>query len=83
MISRIGRDRRAERTQRPQLPLLDRLIDDAPDVQQDPPLSTGEAAALLRRSVASWVLSLSIRMTRTCARRGSKRRMVPSIPARS
>jgi len=51
MISRIGRDRRAERTQRPQLPLLDRLIDDAPDVQRDPPLSTGDAAALLRRSV--------------------------------
>ena len=51
MISRIGRNRGAERTQRAQLPLLDRLMDDAPDVQQDPPLSTVEAAALLRRSV--------------------------------
>jgi type VI secretion system protein ImpF len=51
MISRIGRDRGAERTQRAQLPLLDRLMDDAPDVQQDPALSTVEAAALLRRSV--------------------------------
>jgi type VI secretion system protein ImpF len=36
---------------RPQLPLLDRLIDDAPDVQRDAPVSLAEAAALLRRSV--------------------------------
>jgi len=51
MITRIGRDRRADQTQRAQLPLLDRLIDDAPDEQRDPPLPTVEAVALLRRSV--------------------------------
>jgi type VI secretion system protein ImpF len=48
---RIGRDRGAESTQRAQLPLLDRLIDDAPDVERDPPLSMAEAVSLLRRSV--------------------------------
>jgi hypothetical protein len=37
MNSRTGRDRRAEQIQRAQLPLLDRLIDDAPDVQRAPP----------------------------------------------
>jgi type VI secretion system protein ImpF len=36
---------------RVQLPLLDRLIDDAPEQQIDPPLSPGEALAALRRSV--------------------------------
>jgi type VI secretion system protein ImpF len=40
-----------EREPRAQLPLLDRLIDDAPDVARDPPLSAGETAAILRRSV--------------------------------
>ncbi|MCC6719748.1 MAG: type VI secretion system baseplate subunit TssE [Acetobacteraceae bacterium] len=33
------------------LPLLDRLIDDAPDQQRDPPMSPGEAMAALRASV--------------------------------
>jgi type VI secretion system protein ImpF len=51
MISRIGQDRRAQRAQRAQLPLLDRLIDDAPDEHRDRPLQTAEAVALLRRSV--------------------------------
>jgi type VI secretion system protein ImpF len=50
MNGRIGRDGRGE-GQRAQLPLLDRLIDDAPDVRKDPPLSAAEAVAALRRSV--------------------------------
>jgi len=36
---------------RAQLPLLDRLIDDAPTQLQDPPLSAGEAMEALRASV--------------------------------
>jgi len=36
---------------RAQLPLLDRLIDDAPESAADPPLSAAEALAALRRSV--------------------------------
>jgi type VI secretion system protein ImpF len=36
---------------RAQLPLLDRLIDDAPDQERDPPMSGTEAMAILRRSV--------------------------------
>jgi type VI secretion system protein ImpF len=36
---------------RAQLPLLDRLIDDAPDQEHDPPMSGAEALAVLRRSV--------------------------------
>ena len=51
MNSRSGRDRGGEQRQRPQLPLLDRLIDDAPDRERDPSVSLAEAAALLRRSV--------------------------------
>jgi type VI secretion system protein ImpF len=51
MNSRSGRARGAEQTQRAQLPLLDRLIDDAPDVERDPPISAAEAVAILRRSV--------------------------------
>ena len=51
MKSRAGRDRNAAEAQRAQLPLLDRLIDDAPDVQRDAPLSAAEAVALLRRGV--------------------------------
>ena len=51
MISRFGRDREPERGGRAQLPLLDRLIDEAPELEHDPPLSAPEAAALLRRSV--------------------------------
>jgi type VI secretion system protein ImpF len=43
--------RGAEREARAQLPLLDRLIDDAPDVMRDPPLSAAESATILRRSV--------------------------------
>jgi type VI secretion system protein ImpF len=50
MISRTGRDRGGE-AQRAQLPLLDRLIDDAPDLERDPPLSAAEAVGVLRRSV--------------------------------
>ena len=49
MNGRLGRDRAP--AQRAQLPLLDRLIDDAPEVERDPPLSAAEATALLRRSV--------------------------------
>ena len=36
---------------RAQLPLLDRLIDEAPEQAQDAPLSPGEALGALRRSV--------------------------------
>ena len=45
--SRAGRGE----VQRAQLPLLDRLIDDAPDTERDPPMSTTEAMAMLRRGV--------------------------------
>jgi type VI secretion system protein ImpF len=51
MNSRSGRDRGGIEAQRAQLPLLDRLIDDAPDVQLDAPLSPAEAVAMLRRGV--------------------------------
>jgi type VI secretion system protein ImpF len=51
MNSRLGRERGAEQRQRAQLPLLDRLIDDAPDVARDAPVSLTEAVVLLRRSV--------------------------------
>lgn len=51
MNSRLGRDRGGEQRQRAQLPLLDRLIDDAPDVERDASVSLAEAVALLRRSV--------------------------------
>lgn len=37
---------------RAQLSLLDRLIDEAPEQNQDPPLSAAEHLAILRRSVA-------------------------------
>jgi type VI secretion system protein ImpF len=36
---------------RAQLPLLDRLIDDAPGADRDPPMSVAEAMTALRRSV--------------------------------
>ena len=36
---------------RAQLPLLDRLIDDDPDTERDPPMSSAEALSVLRRSV--------------------------------
>ena len=36
---------------RAQLPLLDRLIDEAPEAEHDRPISPGEAIAILRQSV--------------------------------
>ena len=51
MNSRSLRRGGAEREARAQLPLLDRLIDDAPEVAHDPPLSAAETATILRRSV--------------------------------
>jgi type VI secretion system protein ImpF len=51
MNTRFGRDRGAAQAYRVQLPLLDRLIDDDPDSQQDPPISAAEALAVLRHSV--------------------------------
>ncbi|MBV9583293.1 MAG: type VI secretion system baseplate subunit TssE [Alphaproteobacteria bacterium] len=51
MNSRSLRRGGAEREPRAQLPLLDRLIDDAPEVARDPPLSPAESLAILRRSV--------------------------------
>lgn len=36
---------------RVQAPLLDRLIDDAPDQERDPPMSAAESMSLLRQSV--------------------------------
>jgi type VI secretion system protein ImpF len=42
--------RRQLETRRPLLSLLDRLIDEAPDEPQDPPLSQAEAMEVLRRS---------------------------------
>jgi len=36
---------------RAQLPLLDRLLDDAPEDERDPPMSAAEAMAALRRGV--------------------------------
>jgi len=51
MNSRLGRDRAGMEAQRAQLPLLDRLIDDAPDAPRDAPLSAAEAVAILRRGV--------------------------------
>ena len=51
MNSRLRRDRGGEQQQRVQLPLLDRLIDDAPDIVRDASVSLAEATGLLRRSV--------------------------------
>ena len=51
MNSRLRRGRGGETVLRAQLPLLDRLIDDAPDELQDPAMSAAEAVAVLRRSV--------------------------------
>jgi len=47
---RGGRDSRAP-PPRVQLPLLDRLIDDAPDTLRETPLSAAEAMGVLRRAV--------------------------------
>ncbi len=47
-----SRDSAAQRLPlRAQLPLLDRLIDEAPEQAQDAPISPGEAMSILRRSV--------------------------------
>lgn len=47
-----GRGEAARRAgPRAQLPLLDRLIDDAPGLDRDPPMSTGDAMVALRQSV--------------------------------
>ncbi len=51
MNSRLSRRPSQDHAPRVQLPLLDRLIDDAPDVQRDPPLSFGDAETTLRNSV--------------------------------
>jgi type VI secretion system protein ImpF len=46
-----GRPGGQANTVRVQLPLLDRLIDDAPDRDRDPPMAAAEAMQHLRRSV--------------------------------
>lgn len=51
MSERAPRGERTGESRRAQLPLLDRLIDDAPDQERDPPLSTTDAMEALRRSV--------------------------------
>lgn len=48
---RTGESGRGGPGLRAQLPLLDRLIDDSPGQERDPPLSGAEALAILRRSV--------------------------------
>jgi type VI secretion system protein ImpF len=55
MNGRVGKPGEAAR---PQLPLLDRLIDDAPEVAHDPTVSPAEAVALLRRGVRRDIESL-------------------------
>jgi type VI secretion system protein ImpF len=51
MNSRADRDQFAEPSRRVQLPLLDRLIDDAPDVTKEAPLSENEVLHQVRRGV--------------------------------
>ena len=51
MSGRSPRDRQPHEAAPARLPLLDRLIDDAPDAPRDMPLSAAEAVARLRRSV--------------------------------
>jgi type VI secretion system protein ImpF len=51
MNGRIPRRRSQGEAPRVQLPLLDRLIDDAPDAQRDSPRSLGDAETALRNSV--------------------------------
>ena len=51
MISRNLRRPSQDQTQRVQLPLLDRLIDDSPDTSREAPLSFGEAETVLKNSV--------------------------------
>jgi type VI secretion system protein ImpF len=50
-MNSFRRDSRGDEASRPQLPLLDRLIDDAPESARDPPMSQAEAAVLLRRGL--------------------------------
>lgn len=51
-MSGTPEERRArEAGARAQLPLLDRLLDDAPDEARDPPMSAAEAMAALRNGV--------------------------------
>jgi len=50
MSGRTGPANRATAA-RVQAPLLDRLIDDAPDQQRDPPVSAGDSLVALRNSV--------------------------------
>jgi type VI secretion system protein ImpF len=50
MSGRAGPNGRAT-TARVQAPLLDRLIDDAPDQQRDPPISAADSMLALRNSV--------------------------------
>jgi type VI secretion system protein ImpF len=51
MNSRDLRRRSQEQAPRVQLPLLDRLIDETPDVSHETPLSVGEAEIALKNSV--------------------------------
>jgi type VI secretion system protein ImpF len=54
-----SRDGAAQRLPlRAQLPLLDRLIDEAPEQPHDAPISPGEAMSILRRSVRSDIEAL-------------------------
>jgi type VI secretion system protein ImpF len=49
--ARARQDGRRAAATRVQLPLLDRLIDDAPEQERDPAVSAAEAMVLLRQSV--------------------------------
>lgn len=51
MSGRSPRDRPPHEAASARLPLLDRLIDEAPEAPRDPPLSAAETVARLRRSV--------------------------------
>jgi type VI secretion system protein ImpF len=51
MNSLNSRRRSQDQSQRVQLPLLDRLIDDAPDTLHEAPLSFGDAENVLKNSV--------------------------------
>ena len=51
MSGRVPRDRPSPEAAPARLPLLDRLIDEAPDAPRDPPLSAAETVARLRRSI--------------------------------
>jgi type VI secretion system protein ImpF len=51
MNTRTSRRRFQDQAPRVQLPLLDRLIDDAPDASREPPLSFADAENTLKNSV--------------------------------